>query len=195
MNVKKWSWPGVLTFGKNGQASQTKQSSGVDPGAPENKTKEGVPEKPRSTRYTASSPLVDGLEINSQDGLTNGEGGGYQDALADAISSTNPPPSDQSQPAMEVNVSAKAEPSQQVATSPMVENPPLDTEVSSPPAAATLLSPESTLPRTGRHIFSIFSIFLSEPLASLVVQRRTVLHVSVGVHRLLIADAVSELIS
>ena len=189
MNVKKWSWPEALTFGKTGSTARHKSLSGLD--TPMSGSQNNSPEQ---TSGDASTMVAkeDGLRNNSpvvQAIEDHVEGDVDQSALDDAISS--PAPREISV-VMETNFRTDSEAfhfheSQANNVLPSVAKP-------FPESAASNVSCDIEVPlRTASSqplgpTFSMFSVFLSEPSKPLVVRRRQVLHMSVRAQSLLLKN-------
>lgn len=179
MNVKKWSWPGALTFGKTASVPRSKDSSFIN--VQTSGSQNDSLERNESPMVVTGDQLRKNAQIDStikdrvQESID-------QSALDDAVSSmalhglavvevngktdNEALQSDETQTAMPLSV-----------TSPRADPAPANT------SSDKNVSPLSTIPSyPPEPAFSVLSVFLPEPSKPLVVRREQVLHMSVRAH-------------
>ena len=177
MNVKKWSWPGVLTFGKTGSSRHKPLSGlGAHPSGSQNSSEQSYGDT-SATVAKEDKPRNNPNSVQTNE--DNVQGGVDQSALDDAISSPAP-----REVAAVVEMNSKTnreafhdEPQANVHAFDANSFP--DNAASNALRDADVLPLLTTISQPPGPSFSTLSVFLSEPSKPLVVRRRQVLHMSV----------------
>lgn len=180
MNVKKWSWPGALTFGKAGSDSRSKSSPRARTAGSQD-TLPGQFSAQASTRVVRVDERVTDAQVVPALRDHGVEGDVDQSALDDAISSEAAPV---------IKTELKADNETLHAHEHRADMPPSLTTLPTDAAVSNALfgadsSSLYTTSLTRAHAFSVSSIYLSEPLQPLAVRRGQVLHMSVRAQSLL----------